>query len=358
MADENADLGLFGDEGTDAPPARPRKKRTWLAALLTVLLALLLVAGVAVGYYALKANQGIAEIPRETLLPSGERPSEIARPTEQGAAKPQAWVLMGSDSRGKDQGRSDTLMIAYLPGDRKHVYLVSVPRDLWVAIPGHGEAKVNAAYSFGGVPLVVQTLEQMLGVRMDHTALIDFNGYVGLTEALGGVEVVNKHAGSWNGFDFPKGTITIKGKQALAYVQERYDLPNGDLDRNERQRAVTKAIIQKAMGAGVLTNPTKFAEISAQLKTFLTFDESLTDAELRNTAFGMKITSAADVVSLSAPVGAPGTSADGQWIWTYDAAAMGQLADAMRNDTMAEYAAAHATDAPAVNPTPKPSTTK
>src|SRR5699024_1109775 len=109
--------------------------------------------------------------------------------------------VLGSDSRGEgmdtaenkgeDGERSDTMMLVHVPEDRSGVYVMSIVRDLWVEIPDHGERKVNAALGLGGYPLVTSTVENLVGVNIDHLAVIDFEGFNGLTEALGGVPVCN-----------------------------------------------------------------------------------------------------------------------------------------------------------------------
>ena len=128
-------------------------------------------------------------------------------------------------------------------------YIISFPRDMYVNIPGYGKNKINAAFAFGGAPLAVRTLENLTGVRMDHVVLIDFEGFIRLTEDLHGVTVTNKTAFSSHGFDYPKGKITIAGEEALWFVRERHQLPGGDLDRAENQRNVIKAIVQKGLSA-------------------------------------------------------------------------------------------------------------
>ena len=110
-------------------------------------------------------------------------------------------LLLGSDSRDPDGAaggpyRADTIMLMHVPSDRQEAYFISIPRDLWVPIPptpdgsaGGREAKINAATAFGGVPLMVQTVEAYTGVRLDHVVLVDFGGFVEVTDALGGVEM-------------------------------------------------------------------------------------------------------------------------------------------------------------------------
>ena len=91
------------------------------------------------------------------------------------------YVLLGSDSRDPDNagaGRSDTIMVVHLNTKRNQAYIISFPRDMYVDIPGYGKNKINAAYSFGGVPLTVRTLESLTGTRMDHVVLVDFEGFI------------------------------------------------------------------------------------------------------------------------------------------------------------------------------------
>ena len=218
------------------------------------------------------------------------RPAESKpKPVEPGqpeAKAPINFVLMGSDSRGDgDGGRSDSLMVAHVTGDRQAVYLVSFPRDMWVDIPGRGKGKLNWAYAFGGPQLTVRTLEQMTGVRMDHTVLIDFEGFIRLTEAVGGVTVYNPWASEQDaGNRYEKGEITIEGERALGYVRERYSLPNGDLDRAFRQRTVVKAIIKKIMTPETLINPVTFSNVVGRIADTMVVDEAMTSGYVTDLA--------------------------------------------------------------------------
>jgi len=252
------------------------------------------------------------------------------------------YVLMGSDSRdtaNAGAGRSDTLMVLHLAADRKDAYLVSFPRDLYVPIPDHGKNKINAAFAFGGPQLTVRTLQQLLGTRMDHVALIDFDGFIELTEQLGGVTVHNEHASASRGYTFPQGNITLKGDQALAFVRERYELPNGDLDRAERQRQVVKAILAKGMSPQTLADPAKFTGFVSGISQHLTIDDQLTDSEIRKTALSLRMT-ADDVHLLQAPISGFGT-VDGMSIDVVDRARMADLATALREDRMDDYLEQH-----------------
>jgi len=321
---------------------RPKKTRGRRALVITLvlLLALLLAAGGVVAYFFFRINSAIDSLDRDpSLLPS----STASAPTSEADNSPVTFVLMGSDSRSTEasEGRSDVLMVAYLSGDRSHVYLTSFPRDMWVAVPGYGQAKINAAYAWGGPALTVQTLESLTDVRMDHAVVIDFEGFINLTTTLGGVTVDNKYASSSNGYTFPQGQITLQGEEALAYVRERYDLPNGDLDRAERQRAVVSAIIDKVVSPQVLTDPGTFGDVVDQVASCVTVDSGLTTDSVWSLARSLKFTGSEGVRSLQAPISGFGTSADGQAIDIVDEAGLAELGQAMAGDTMDEYWQTH-----------------
>ena len=111
--------------------------------------------------------------------PDGHRTGR-RRPTRVEAAKDSLnLLLLGSDSRGPDQGRSDVIVLAHISDDRSRVDLIHFPRDLWVDIPGRGKDKINAAYAYGGAPLLVQTLQTLIKVPVDHVAVVDFRGLQG-----------------------------------------------------------------------------------------------------------------------------------------------------------------------------------
>ena len=139
------------------------------------------------------------------------------------------YLLIGTDAGDPTQdqnGRSDSLMLLHLNEERDEAYVISIPRNLMVTIPGKGEQRINAAYALGQAPMVVRTLEQLTGSRIDHVAMIDFRGFVNLTETLEGVTVRNRTAFSSHGYDYPVGDITLSGDAALWYVRERRGLPS------------------------------------------------------------------------------------------------------------------------------------
>jgi LCP family protein required for cell wall assembly len=154
--------------------------------------------------------------------------------------------------------------LAHLPKERSSAQLISIPRDTWVHVPpgnngrGGRDAKINAAYAWGGIPLMVQAVERFTGVRIDNVAVIDFAGFEQIIDALGGVELDIEQ--SFTSIHephrrFSKGRQHVNGAAALDYARERYAFADGDFARIRHQQQVIKAIVDKAASRGLLTNP-------------------------------------------------------------------------------------------------------
>ncbi len=156
-------------------------------------------------------------------------------------------LLLGSDTRtGADAAlvsgsRADTIMLMHIPADGKGVYIISIMRDTWVDIPGYGTAKVNAALNYGGVSLQVATIENLVGVKIDHVAEIEFEGFKSLVNAIGGVDVQVPFAFTSNVWTFTPGLMHLNGSGALSFVRERYSFADGDYQRVRNQRAFLRA---------------------------------------------------------------------------------------------------------------------
>jgi LCP family protein required for cell wall assembly len=322
-----------------SPDDAPEPKRRRLLPKILIGLAVLLVAVVGAGLlYAATVDRSLTKnLNRGVELPTDEsaaRPSK--EPLETGTLN---YVLLGSDSRDPDNegnGRSDTIMLVHLNAKRTKAYIISFPRDMYVNIPGYGKNKINAAFAFGGAPLAVRTLESLTGVRMDHVALIDFEGFIRLTEDLHGVTVTNKTAFSSHGFNYPKGKITIAGEEALWFVRERHQLPGGDLDRAENQRSVIKAIVEKGLSAKVISDPTTFTNFIGNVAKHLTVDNDLSNGEIRRTALSLRLTGK-DIELVQAPISGFGSTGDGQSIDVVDSAKMSELSSALKKDKLSEY---------------------
>jgi len=333
--------------GTTTPPAprrdaapRRRRRRVWPRVLIVAAVVLVL-ALAAAAIYAVTIERSVTQnITRGVDLP-GDTPSpgQTARPTkeplETGTLN---YVLLGSDSRdpnNEGNGRSDSIMVVHLNAKRNKAYIISFPRDMYVDIPGYGKNKLNAAFAFGGAPLTVRTLENITGVRMDHVVLVDFEGFIQLTEDLDGVTVVNKTAFTSHGFDYPKGKITIKGERALWFVRERHSLPGGDLARAENQRSVIKAVVEKGLSAGVVSDPATFTKFMGNVAKNLVVDNSLSDDEIRRTAVSLRLSSK-NIELMQAPLSGFG-SAEGQSIDIVDQAKLDELSKALKNDKVEDY---------------------
>ncbi len=332
---------------TTTPPAPPRdaaprrrRRRVWPRVLIAAAVVLVL-ALAAAAIYAVTIERSVTQnITRGVDLP-GDTPSpgETARPTkeplETGTLN---YVLLGSDSRdpnNEGNGRSDSIMVVHLNAKRNKAYIISFPRDMYVDIPGYGKNKLNAAFAFGGAPLTVRTLENITGVRMDHVVLVDFEGFIQLTEDLDGVTVVNKTAFTSHGFDYPKGKITIKGERALWFVRERHSLPGGDLARAENQRSVIKAVVEKGLSAGVVSDPATFTKFMGNVAKNLVVDNSLSDDEIRRTAVSLRLSSK-NIELMQAPLSGFG-SAEGQSIDIVNQAKLDELSKALKNDKVEDY---------------------
>jgi LCP family protein required for cell wall assembly len=327
---------------TETSPPGARRKRILPKVLIAV--AVVVVAALAAGtIYAFQVDRSITKnltrqdtLPEESPTASGQSPRPTKDPAAAGTLN---YVLLGSDSRDPDNegaGRSDSIMLVHLNAKRDKAYIISFPRDMYVQIPGYGRNKINAAYAFGGPKLTIATLENLTGDRMDHVVLVDFPGFIELTNDLGGVSVYNKTSFSSHGYDFPRGDITIKGEQALWFVRERKQLPRGDFDRAENQRNVIKAIVQKGLSPKVISNPVTFLKFITGVAKHLTADSKLTDAEIRDTALSLRL-SPKDIEVLQAPISGTSTTQDGQSIDVVDQAKLKELRAALRKDKLEDY---------------------
>ena len=326
------------EAGPDDDASTPKSRRLLPAILIAV--AVLLVAAIGTGLLVYKAtiDRSLTEnLNRGVELPTDE--SAARPPKEAQETGTLNYVLLGSDSRdpgNEGNGRSDTILMVHLNAKRNKAYIVSFPRDMYVNIPGYGKNKINAAFAFGGAPLAVRTLENLTGVRMDHVALIDFEGFIRLTEDLHGVTVTNKTAFSSHGFHYPKGKITIAGEEALWFVRERKLLPGGDLDRAENQRNVIKAIVQKGLSVRVISDPGTFINFIGNVAKYLTVDNDLSDEEIKRTAHSLRLTGK-DIELLQAPISGFASTGGGQSIDVVDTAKMAELSSAMKRDKLSEY---------------------
>lgn len=229
---------------------RRRRKRRW-AAPVAMLIALLLAWPVGLLVWA---NGRIAHVPALSGAP--DTPGTT-------------YLLVGSDSRADgavaDDGegqRTDTLLILHRAPNGQTA-LVSLPRDTYVEIPGYGPAKLNAAYAWGGPQLVVQTVEGLTGLTIDHYVEVGMGGVVNIVDAVGGVELCLDYDVNdpFSGLVWTAGCHMSDGSTALAFARMRKEDPLGDFGRQARQRQVIAAIISAAATPSTLVNPFRQVEL-------------------------------------------------------------------------------------------------
>ncbi|WP_429960652.1 LCP family protein [Enterococcus sp. AZ012] len=199
-------------------------------------------------------------------------------------------LLMGIDTGdlGRvEQGRSDTMMVATISPQDNQTTVVSIGRDSYVDIVGHGTTdKINHAYAFGGPAMAMNTVEKFLDIPIDHYVSINMAGLKELVDAVGGIEVDNEITFSQDGFDFAIGRTSLNGEQALAYSRMRYEDPNGDYGRQERQRKIVEGIVKKVLSLdGITQYQTILNAVEQNMKTDMSFDDIRTLAFNYRSAF-------------------------------------------------------------------------
>ena len=189
-------------------------------------------------------------------------------------------IVLGVDERAEeyDVGRSDTLFVVMFDTNKKAASLLSVPRDTRVRIKGHGWDKINHAYAYGGRELTQKTTEELLGIKINNYVMVDFKGFVGLVDAIGGVDInVEKdmyYHDTWDGFkiDLKKGMQHMDGKTAIQYV--RYRDEEGDIGRIRRQQHFIMAVYDRITSANMLLH---IPGLAKQLTNMVKTDLPLTD---------------------------------------------------------------------------------
>jgi LCP family protein required for cell wall assembly len=253
------------------------------------------------------------------------------------------WIIVGSDSRagldaqaqerlrtGDTAGkRTDTIMIAHLPDNSAEPTLLSIPRDLDVDIPGHGRNKVNAAFAFGGAPLLVRTVERFTGLRMNHYAEVGFVGFAAMVDAIGGVEmdIPTEMRDDVTGVTIPAGHHQLDGAAALAFVRMRKSeaTPRSDLDRIANQRMFIGAFVDQIASPGVLLNPLHLVPLIGAIPDALTIGTGDHLHHLAVLGRSMRGIASDSVLTGTLPVSSPSAE-------RLDRAKADRLFDALRTD--------------------------
>lgn len=192
------------------------------------------------------------------------------------------YLLAGSDERPEgvqtdiEGARTDSILMIHVAPNGQ-TSMVSLPRDTYVEIPGYGWNKLNASFSFGGPQLLVETVQNMTGVTIDHYAQINMDGVSALVDAVGGVnlcmdfDAVDHHSG----LDWKAGCHDADGETALAFARMRYEDPRGDLGRAQRQREVIAAVTGKVLTPSIIFNPFQQQRLARAGTETLTVDQTM-----------------------------------------------------------------------------------
>ncbi len=241
----------------------------------------------------------------------------VGSDTRQGLTKEQLKLLRVGSTKTAAGSRSDTMLIVHISKARDKATIISIPRDSLVTIPEHpssldktriipaAQGKINAAFAFGGPSLLIQTIEDETGIRIDHYIEIGFAGFAGMVDALGGIEVCTKRDIDDPGSHLvlPAGVHTLNGVEALKYVRTRDFDGMGDLGRMQRQQQFMSAVLRKVTSTGVLLNPIKLVNFfNAAIATVKT-DSELNKSDLLTLAKQMKNLSSSNVRTLTIPLG-------------------------------------------------------
>ncbi len=326
---------------------KKRRTRRVMIVLGVLGLILALIVGTGVVYYNNLKNIFDSKSQQLTdVFPSGDRPAASANGSMN-------VLLLGSDKRaqpvdpkiavnggGKDE-RTDSIMLVNISGDRKHVTVLSVMRDLWVNIPGHGMAKINAGYAYGGRQLEVKTIEQFLDTRIDHVALVDMESFKEFGDALGGLDVKVEQKSTLHTLRSKEvlepGVQHLNGEQVLAFSRERYSYANGDYQRVRNQQAVLRAILSKLISKDTLTDPGKVQSILEKTSPYISVDNTFNFTEITKLGVSLRGVSTSDIKFATVPTAGTGWSDDGQSIVLPDEKNLPAVRSALKNDTMNEW---------------------
>jgi LCP family protein required for cell wall assembly len=334
--------GATSDDGFEPP--RHRALRRVLISLGILGLVLALVVG---GGLWFLTNRYVGNIDRVANVFSGldeqTRPAP-ATPAQAASADPVTFLLVGSDTRAHPapgeapDGRSDAIIVARFSADRKHAQLISIPRDSWVDIPGHGRSKINASYSWGGPSLLIQTVEQLTKVRIDHYVAIDFDGIIKVTDDLGGVDVVLAETTTNGPYTFHAGVNHLNGDQALWYLGQRHGLAGGDFDRVKRQQQYLRSMFSKLFSANTFTDPGRLDTAMLAVTSAVKIDDTLGNGALLALAYSMRDVKPENVDFFTAPV--LGTGMEGAASVVYlDTVTDERMWSYLRSDSLAANAA-------------------
>lgn len=253
------------------------------------------------------------------------------------------YLIVGSDSRdgwaddGTEGARTDTIILIHEP-DSGPTAMISIPRDSYVAIPGYNDNKINASFAFGGPPLLVQTVEGVTGLTVDHYLEIGFDGVAGIVDALGGVELCYDYDvdDRLSRMQWEAGCHVTGGDDALAFARMRYSDPLGDIGRTQRQQQLVSAVADAALSTETLLNPFAVARLVNAGLEAVVVDEEMGILDLARAALVFNTAQGDEAVTGTPPLTSINYSVSGVGSTVLlDAEASGEFWTAVRDGTFA-----------------------
>ncbi|WP_170228494.1 LCP family protein [Nesterenkonia populi] len=352
-------------DSTPSPEEQPRKKASLgkRIALITFSIAgLIVVGGVAVAALYLSSlsssyEESVNVIPEDETFPEDEdRPDAPTAEDEDGEETDSEQInilLIGSDAgggSGEDENvpwlpnaaRADSIIWVHIPHERDSVQMMSIMRDTWVPIAGQGEAKINSSLSYDGPATAVATVEDLVGVPIDHVAAVDMEGFQSLVGAMDGVNVNSPQSfTSRDGYHFSSGPQHMSPSESLSFVRERQAFADGDYTRVANQQAFMQGVLSDVLNPQTLSNPARVHEMVSGFTPHMTVDSQLADSGyIADLGWNMRSIRSGDVTSFTLPNGGIGT-AGSESIVIADYNAFTEAGEAMREGTFDEYAAQH-----------------
>jgi LCP family protein required for cell wall assembly len=275
--------------------------------ILAIVVVLFVVASVAGWFYIDSSLNRVAALTDYSGRPAqgaGTNWLIVGSDSRQGLTDAQAAQLHTGDASSVSGGRTDSIMVVHLPDNSTKPTMVSLLRDSRVSIPGHGKNKINAAYAFGGAPLLVRTVEEATGLRIDHYAEIGLGGFASVVDDVGGVTMCLPQADkdAYAGIDLPAGCQKLNGANALGYVRSRHAFATSDYARTDHQRQFLGALASTIASPGTLLNPFDVFPMIFDLPKALTLDNGDHLQNLIGLGWSLRGISSGGVVTTAVPI--------------------------------------------------------
>lgn len=306
-----------GVDPSSGGPPRSGRSRSGVSRVARFIVAVVVLAGVAMGLFvdnSMRRVGALADYPGRPPAGSGTNWLIVGSDSRQGLTPEQTQQLHTGDARDVEGARTDTIMVLHLPSSSTKPTMISLFRDSAVSIPGHGRAKINVAFEIGGAPLLVRTVEQASGLRIDHYAEVGFGGFAGVVDDVGGVSMCLPAPvrDFYAGIDLPAGCQNLRGADALGYVRSRHAFASSDFARTQHQRQFLGALAAKIANPAVLLNPFRVIPLVLDLPQALTVARSDHLPALISMTWAVRGIGSGGVITTAVPVSG---SSGGDLLW-------------------------------------------